>query len=98
MTALLWAASVVLLAVGALVIFRNWASAIRTLRTKKPTSFVLFFGGLSGVLGCLVCPDERVNALWWCPLILDLTISLFPVLGFVMFLKSGFSEPPAARI
>jgi hypothetical protein len=87
---ILWGESVLFLALGALIIVGNPLGILRTAWTKKKFSLIPFVGGISGMIGCLVCPDERVNAVWWLPLVLDITISLFGPLMLLSLLFPRF--------
>jgi hypothetical protein len=50
----------------------NWAALFGTLRTKKPTSLIFpFICGPMCAVACLLCPNDRVRSLAWCPLVLD---------------------------
>src|SRR6478672_7839262 len=94
---MLWAISLLLLAFSALLIVGNWAAAIGTLWTKKSTSLIPFLGGLFGLIGCLLCPEEWVSAAWWVSLVLDPTICIFAILGLLMLFESPRDRQAASK-
>ena len=82
---------------GALVLFfvgsaiTNAAVAYSIYVTRKPSSFILFVGGIVGVAGFLLLLIDSVNHIWWLPLILDLGAG--PMLLLISLPKLLF-EPP----
>jgi hypothetical protein len=95
---MLWVVCVVWLLFSAVVIVRNALSLVWTIWSKKNTWLIPIVGGVFGAMGCLVCPDERVNALWPIPLISDMTISILfgPItLLSMLFPQTTFPQPDA---
>jgi hypothetical protein len=78
------------------LIVLNWLGLIGALRSGRGYSFVPpVVCGLACAAACLVCPEPRVRSLAWLPLVLDLSIAVWPVLllSHVVARAAGLSSP-----
>ena len=82
-----WILLFLLSVIALFVLLGNPIAGIRAVRAGRNYSAVPLIGGLTGCVACLICPIEPVRRFWWAPLILDYTISLFPVMLLWMLIR-----------
>jgi hypothetical protein len=63
-----WVIFAVLLLPGSWVVILNWSVPFR----KRSGSFIPLLGGVLVAVAFAVVPAERLNILWWLPLLFDL--------------------------
>lgn len=71
----------ILLAFFALTIVGNLSVVWTWYVTKRHSSLVLIAGGVAGMLGLRVAPDDRLARWWWMPLMADICIPYGTALG-----------------
>ena len=67
-----WIAAVVLALFWLAVSISNLIDIINARIHRSPTTLILFFGGVAGVVAMLVCPISGSNHWAWIPALLDL--------------------------
>jgi len=97
MDTLRWVLCVFLGGPAAVMLLLNWVAMVSSLRARKAYSFGLpFLWGISGALGCVICPAVYMQRLAWVPLALDPSILLMvlvpPLTGLRKLLRGRVSK------
>ena len=82
--AIRWVACVGLGGLFGLGLLGNWSGIlfVTLKKPKKPISLIFpFVCGPMCAVACLLCPDARVRSLAWCPLLLDPTVWVLPLIA-----------------
>jgi hypothetical protein len=90
-----WTVCAILGALSVLILLCNWGGTVRAIRTGRNYSWVPLLGGLFGMAACLTCPWPAVRPWAWVPLVVDVSVGLFP-LGLIFILVSRRTGRSAA--
>ena len=84
-----WVSGIVLALVFVTLATGNALAVASYLRHRRHVPAIPPFGGISGVLACLLLPAEGLRAFWWAPLVVDYgSVPLF-VGFFVMRIRAA---------
>jgi hypothetical protein len=89
---LLWPISIIFLVISSLIICANIWISLQWYIIKKRGTMIPFIGGITGALGLLLLPINRVSQFCWVPPIIDLGCCLLLAGVLIEYVKKLLSD------